>query len=444
VTLSGLSYNTTYYWQVRIIDASGTTEANLGTWWKFTTIVAPPDSFTKISPVNSATEIAFRPTLSWGASSGATRYEYCYDTSDDNLCNGTWNNAGTSTSVLIDRELSYAETYYWQVRAINTSGTIAANGDTWWSFTTRIVLPGPFAKTSPANAVTGAILNPTLSWNTSVGAASYQYCIDTTLDTGCDGTWISSGMNTSATLSGLSKNKTYYWQVRAVNAGGTTDANNGAWWSLTTLIDPPGAFTKLTPANFAAGLAITPTLHWEASDGATHYVYCYDTTNDNRCNVASFDAGTNTNVTLSGLSKNTTYYWQVWAVNTSGTTVANSDIWWSFTTAIDLSDPFSKFGPANAATGVANNPTLSWQTSSNATSYEYCYDTTNNNTCDGTWISAGMNTSTALSGLTPNTTYYWQVRAVNTGGTTDANDGTWWSFTTAPDLYKVFLPLLVK
>jgi hypothetical protein len=35
-----------------------------------------------------------------------------------------------------------------------------------------------------------------------------------------------------------------------------------------------------------------------------------------------------------------------------------------------------------------------------------------------------------LSGLTPATSYYWQVRANNTLGTTNANGGTWWTFTT--------------
>ena len=32
--------------------------------------------------------------------------------------------------------------------------------------------------------------------------------------------------------------------------------------------------------------------------------------------------------------------------------------------------------------------------------------------------------------LSARTTYYWQVRAVNGAGTTDANGGTWWSFRT--------------
>jgi len=91
---------------------------------------------------------------------------------------------------------------------------------------------------------------------------------------------------------------------------------------------------------------------------------------------------------------------------------------------------FNKSAPANGATGQLANPTLSWGASSNATSYEYCIDTSNDNACT-TWTSTAASTSVGLSGLTPATSYYWQVRANNTLGTTNANGGTWWAFTIA-------------
>jgi hypothetical protein len=73
--------------------------------------------------------------------------------------------------------------------------------------------------------------------------------------------------------------------------------------------------------------------------------------------------------------------------------------------------------------------TLGWGYSSLA-AYEYCYDTSNDSSCGGSWTSAGGNTSVAVSGLANGTTYYWQVRARNADGTTDANTGAMWSFTT--------------
>ncbi len=40
-TVSGLAYNTTYYWQVRATNGGGATLANTGPWWSFTTRVLP-------------------------------------------------------------------------------------------------------------------------------------------------------------------------------------------------------------------------------------------------------------------------------------------------------------------------------------------------------------------------------------------------------------------
>ena len=42
--------------------------------------------FGKVAPADEAVGQPLNPTLSWGASSGATSYEYCYDTTDDDTC----------------------------------------------------------------------------------------------------------------------------------------------------------------------------------------------------------------------------------------------------------------------------------------------------------------------------------------------------------------------
>jgi hypothetical protein len=91
---------------------------------------------------------------------------------------------------------------------------------------------------------------------------------------------------------------------------------------------------------------------------------------------------------------------------------------------------FNKSNPSNGATNQPTNPILSWTASSGATSYEYCYDNTNDSACSS-WISTGTTTSASLSSLTPGATYYWQVRAKNSYGTTYANGSStaFWSFT---------------
>jgi serine protease len=93
--------------------------------------------------------------------------------------------------------------------------------------------PGPFGKSSPANGATKRATTLTLSWGASSGAASYEYCVSTSNGT-CSAGWTSVGTATSATTPKLSAKTLYYWQVRASNAGGQTNANGGTWWRFTT------------------------------------------------------------------------------------------------------------------------------------------------------------------------------------------------------------------
>ncbi len=390
-----------------------------------------PGAFGKSGPANGATGQSVSPTLNWTASSGVTNYEYCVDTTNDNACTA-WTAAGTSTSAALSG-LAAGTAYYWQVRANNASGATYADGaaTAFWNFTTQLPLPGAFVKSSPGNGATGQSLTPTVSWGASAGVANYDYCYDTTNDNACS-VWNSAGASTSVGLSGLAPGTTYYWQVRAVNGGGTTYANGAAtaFWSFTT-IALPGAFGHSSPSNGATGQSVSPTISWGASTGVANYDYCYDTTNDNAC-ANWLGAGASTSVELSGLTPGMTYYWQVRAVSGGGTTYADgaATAFWSFTTGV-LPGAFGHSSPATGASAVALTPTVSWGASANAVSYDYCYDTTNDNACS-VWTGAGANTSAGLSGLTPGTTYYWQVRAMSGGGTTYANGSAtaFWSFTT--------------
>ena len=451
--LSGLSTGTTYYWHVRAINSEGTiySNGNSTAFWRFTTAVAPPAAFNKSAPGNGVTGQSTSLTLNWSSSSGAAYYEYCYDTSNDNACSN-WASNGTNTSKVLSG-LSAGTTYYWHIRAVNAGGTTYSNssGTAFWSFTIAVAPPAAFNKSAPSNGVTGQSPNPTLRWGSSSGAVSYEYCYDTSNDDACSN-WTSNGTNTSKVLIGLSAVTTYYWHVRAVNAGGTTysNGNDTAFWSFTTLVNPPADFNKSAPGNSAVGQSTSPELSWGTSYGAISYEYCYDTSNDNACSTWTSN-GTNTSQVLSGLSTGTTYYWHVRAINSDGPIYSNGSgtAFWRFTTVIAPPAAFNKSAPSNGVTGQSTNPTLRWSSSFGGVSYEYCYDTSNDDACSN-WTSNGTDTSQVLSGLSAGTTYYWHVRAVNDGGTTYSNGrGTaFWSFTTlvnSPDDFNFsYFPLIFK
>jgi len=95
-----------------------------------------PAAFGKSSPKNGATRVSRNPTLSWGASTRATIYEYCFDRINNNSCDGSW--VSTSSLSVSLSSLLTKTTYYWQVRAVNTTTNevTVANANTWWRFTT--------------------------------------------------------------------------------------------------------------------------------------------------------------------------------------------------------------------------------------------------------------------------------------------------------------------
>ncbi|MGD8473073.1 MAG: hypothetical protein PVH59_03055 [Anaerolineae bacterium] len=311
------------------------------------------------------------------------------------------------------------------------SGTFYANKDgcsasgTW---TAELLPPGPFGKVGPADGATERPSSLTLSWEESARAESYEYCYDTTDDDAC-ADWVNTGTTLEAEISGLLPSTTYYWQVRAVHLiGGITYADGGstAYWSFTTG-RIPGDFGKVNPADGATGVTDL-SLEWGASPGAAYYEYCYDTTDDDAC-AAWTSTGVGTQATISGLEADTTYYWQVRAVNSFGTTYADggSGEYWSFTTG-DVPGAFAKTSPADGTNGLSSSVNLEWGDSLGAASYEYCYAVTSDCT---DWISTGVMTQVTVNGLDEDTTYYWQARAVNQFGTTYADDDSAarWSFT---------------
>jgi hypothetical protein len=173
--------------------------------------------------------------LKWGASTGVgIHYWYCYATS--NPCTA-WTDNGTATSKALTG-LAFNTTYYWHVKAVNNMGTTYANAVTTdWSFKTGNV-PGAFNKTAPANNLTNQPYDLTLSWSASPGVSiTYWYCYATTNP--CS-SWINNGTSTSVSLSGLHRNRSYYWNVKAVNSFGTTYANASASnWTFKTAVPVP-------------------------------------------------------------------------------------------------------------------------------------------------------------------------------------------------------------
>ena len=199
--------------------------------------------------------------------------------------------------------------------------------------------------------------------------------------------------------------------------------------SLTSLLTSGNLWFNGTNANAANGgsrVRIYAPGSWSSGSSYAHLDYSTFAGSANSLMVYAVASGAsqhNAGPVIKGILKDLG-----WTL--TGTPVMNNKIYLPL--VIKSAPPPAAFGktlPANGATGQSTSPTLTWGTSSGATSYEYCLDTNTthaNNSCGATWKSSTV----AVTGLSPSTTYYWQVRANNSSGTTYADGLTWWSFTT--------------
>jgi hypothetical protein len=282
---------------------------------------------------------------------------------------------------------------------------------------------------SPANNATNVPTGATLSWlggDPDGDTVTYTVAFGTSNPPPVVNANVSS---TSYSPGPLVYNLSYYWQITATDGLSTTV---GSIWTFKTATAPavnrpPNEPSDPTPPDGATGVANDATLAWSGGDpdgDFVTYTVAFGTV-DPPPVIAP--AVTTEDYAPGLLTYDLTYYWQITA--TDGLSITVGPIW-SFTTGMPPGN-FGKVSPTDTATGISLSPTLLWETSSSADAYEYCHSTTGPDCPDDVWTSTDLTTSVTLSDLDDGTTYYWQVRAVNAAGTTEADDETWWSFTTA-------------
>ncbi len=367
---AGLSPKTAYSYSVRAKNAGGT--SSYSSQKSITTSAAPlsvPANVTAIPATNSV-------TVSWTAVTGATSY-------DVRLGDSSYNVTATSRTFT---GLTANKAYTYTVRAKNAD--TASDYSTSQTVTTLPgppSLPGGIAATVTADSVT-------VSWNTVTGATGYEVLFDGTAY---------SVTATSRTFTGLTSSTSYTYQVRAVNAGGTSSYSSSR--SITTLKAPPPV-----PANVTAtATSSSATVSWDASPGATSYELIFN---------GSTSTVYGTSRSFAGLSPQTGYTYQVRARNTAGTSAYSAA-----KTVTTL--PQSPAVPANVkATATKNSITVSWDAVSGATGYDVKFDDTEYSV---------TGTTKTFTGLTPGSRHSYAVRAKNAGGASIYSTGYY--VTTIPD-----------
>jgi len=237
------------------------------------------------------------------------------------------------------------------------------------------------------------------------------------------------GSNTSVTVNGLAANTSYDFRVRAINTTGTSAASATATGS-TSAVAVPGKVPGLTLSG-ATTSSMVLTWSMPTSGGVpSDYLIQYRITGAGSWTTWTHTASSALTATITGLNSLVSYDFQVSGVDAGGTGTASN-----ISTASTLAVAPGQVTAVTAGTLTATSVPLSWTapSSGNApTDYLVQYRVTGS----GTWLTfshaAQTTTAITVTGLTPLTSYDFQIAGVNSAGT-----GTFSSTLTASTLTGV-------
>ena len=346
-------------------------------------------------------------TVSWTAVSGAISYNLQYKASSASA----WTTVSVTNISKALTGLTAGTAYSYQVQTVCASGSSAYSTASTFTTTAQAVCGVPGGLASSAITSSGA----TVSWTAVAGATSYnlQYKISSAT------AWTTVSVTTaSKSLTGLSTGTTYNYQVQTVCASGTSAYSTAASLATTS--------TGCGVAGGLAASAITTTgatVSWTAVAGATAYSLQYKLSTAATWTTVSVTAASQV---LTGLTPAATYNFQVKTICSNTATPYSAAA--SFITAT----------PCGVASGLASSgitgtaATLSWTAVAGAISYNLQYKSAS----ASAWTTVSVtNSSKALTGLTGNTTYNYQVQVVCSSGTSAYSAQASFTTVAAPPTY---------
>lgn len=337
--------------------------------------------------------------LEWDSVSTATSYTVYKAKSSS----GTYSDIATlETTSYSDTDLTDDTTYYYRVKATNSSGTTSSFSSTVHATTEEsYALPAPTELSATAEGSDEI----DLEWDSVDEATSYVVYRATSSSSKYN--QIATTKTTNYSDTDLLDDTTYYYKVKAKNSSGTS-AFSPEDHATTEESD-----TLSAPKNLTAEVINSSRidLEWRSVSAATsYYVYRAKSSSD----YTKIGKTTSTSYKCNGLSEDTTYYFKVKAVNGSDTSPYSSVVRESTEESDnDLSAPTDLSAKVQSSGEIY----LNWDSVSAADSY-YVYRATSSS---GTYTRIARTTTSSYrdTDLSANTTYYYRVKAVDDSDVSD-------------------------
>lgn len=446
-TLTSLVSDTTYYYRVKSMDASGNivTDDNSEAGYTFLTISAPDPGDTTaptISSVSNSSITSTGATITWTTNeSSDSTVGFSLNTSFDQEQGST---TATTFHNITLVNLAPETTYYYQVKSRDDGGNLGTdnNSGAGYSFTT---LAGGDELVPVISDVTiSDITDHTakVSWNTNENSNSLiDYSRNSGVFTSTTGQYQDNTISHSVNLRGLDPSTAYYLQARSIDTSSNKgiDSNGGTGYTFTTTAGGDETPPEITDVITGTPTYNSVTITWTTNELSNSLIDFGTSTSYGTTQGNSADSVTSHSVSLTGLIPSTTYYYRVKSIDTSGNLVSddNSGAGWTFTTTAgvdpgDTTAPVISFDSSAGITNVtSNSATISWTTDESSDSIiGYSLDTSFNSEKG----SASLTTShsVVLANLSSGTAYKFQIKSMDNSGNlaTENNSGEGYTFTT--------------
>jgi hypothetical protein len=369
----------------------------------------------------------------------------CWSTSaNPTLANSFLQNtvsAGSFSSALSG--LTQNTTYYVRAYATNSAGT--AYGDeqsfTTTNTTTNVVLPTITTFAVSAITTTSASSGGAVTSDGGAALSAWGVCWSTSANPILANSFLqnngSAGFFSSA-LSGLTPNTTYYVRSYATNSAGTAYGNEQSFTTTDTNAVLPTIITTVVSAITPSSAIIGATITSDGGAALSAWGVCWSTSSIPTLANSFLQHNVSTTIfgsTLSGLTQNTTYYVRAYATNSAGTAYGNE---LSFTTlAVVLPIVTTTAITSITSTSANSGGAVTSDGGATVSAWGVCWSTSANPTLANSFLQNTVSSgsfSSALSGLTQNTTYYVRAFASNSAGTAYGNEQI---FTTSNNFFTI-------